>query len=247
MERRRWTRALMLGLLGLSCSALFGGDARPAAALVSGSICVGLTLYGARHQASEVRRPLTLIACGAGSFLFANLVRAIHGFIAGVSNPFPSPADVFTYLGYASVIFGMLALIRARGGSEDRDNLIDALIVAAGVGVLGWALLLAPYVRQADIPFVQRLMTGGYSLLDLVLLTLTARVAVGPGARTISYYLLAAAMASVLAANFLTTLQSSGRYDGPLLPVVASFGYLFVAAAANHPSMRRLAEPALDT
>jgi diguanylate cyclase (GGDEF)-like protein/PAS domain S-box-containing protein len=247
MERGRWTRALSLGLFALACNALLGGPARPAIALLSGSICIGLTVSGARRLNPEVRQPWTLIAAGGGLFLFANLVRAIHGSIIAVNNPFPSPADAFIYLGYASLILGMLALIRARGGSEDRDNIIDASIVAAGIGVIVWAFLVAPYVRQAGIPLTERVMTGGFSVLDLVLVTLTARVAVGPGARTISYYLLAGAMGLVLAANVLATLESSGRYDGPLLIVLPSFAYVFVAAAANHPSMRRLAEPALDT
>ena len=62
--------------------------------------------------------------------------------------PFPSVADVFYLGGMGLVALAVLWLVRGRVPGGDRAGLLDALIVAVGVGLLSWIFLMAPIVAD---------------------------------------------------------------------------------------------------
>jgi diguanylate cyclase len=67
-----------------------------------------------------------------GDVLYAVIDQVLH------QSPFPSVADVFYVGGYPVLAVGLLVLIRGRISGRDRAGLIDAAIIATGLGLLSW-------------------------------------------------------------------------------------------------------------
>jgi diguanylate cyclase (GGDEF)-like protein/PAS domain S-box-containing protein len=188
------------------------------------------------------RRAWFFLAAGAGSFfvgyqVLSVLTRWNHGV-----PPFPSVTDLFFYVGYLGLIGGGASLIRSRSRRREWANLVDALIVAAGAGLVVWAFFMAPYMNLGSLPLFSRGVSAGYSVCDLVLLAVWTRLAVGPGTRNPSYYLLSACMWCVLIVDVLTTLTTAGAYSGALNIYVSATCFITLGAGALHPSMARLTE-----
>src|SRR5206468_8064997 len=91
-----------------------------------------------------------------------------------------------------------------------------------------------------------KLVSIAYPLMDVLLLAVTVRLAVGGGKREPAFYLLAAGVVALLATDAAYQMvQLSGviyQNGGPLEAGWLSF-YLLLGAAALHPSMRRMATP----
>ncbi|MFW5969792.1 MAG: GGDEF domain-containing protein, partial [Halofilum sp. (in: g-proteobacteria)] len=121
-----------------------------------------------------------------------------------------------------------------RGG----DALLDALIVGVSAGVLGWGVLIAPYVNDPGLTPAQLLVGAAYPVADLILLPLLLRLVFLHRARIHAHRLLLAGMLFYLVADTLywhgTTIgwyEPGGVTDGFWLAAYALF-----AAAAWHPS-----------
>ena len=240
--RRLWSVYVILNLAAMAAAAFIVSPER--AQQISRGIEVGSVIgivVGARLW-TRLRRSWYFTAAGAASFSVGYVVLGILARANGGVPPFPSLTDVFFYLGYIGLIAGGASIIRSRSRRREWANLVDGLIVAAGVGLVVWAFFMAPYAQQGSLPVFERLVSTGYSVLDLVLLGVWARLAIGPGARNPSYYLLAACFSLVLVVDVLTTLTIAGVYSGTLNPFVSSGCFITLAAGALHPSMVHLTE-----
>jgi hypothetical protein len=120
--------------------------------------------------------------------------------------------------------------------------LIDSLILGGGLGVLIWTLALGDYVTDTTVTGVARATNLAYFCLTIVLVVVTARLAVGPGSRTTSYYLFAGAIGVVVVADLLATFETTGDVEGDFL-VFAALVYTLMGAAALHPTRVRIADP----
>ena len=240
--RRPWVFFLAVGLLAVTLTLVAGSTLRPFIAQLVSWVALVVAVGALRRKDPRTVLPWYCFATAGVFFLVGGLSRAAHGLVIGINEPFPSPADAFFIVGYGLLLAGEIILIRVRTTEREIDNLIDALIVAVGIGVLVWVLLMAPYVRDGSIPVEERALNATYSSMTLLLLAVTTRVAVGPGARTPSYYFLAGAVGAVFATDLLVTLQTIGSYEGDLSLVTFPLIYVLFLAAALHPSMVRLTE-----
>ncbi|HUF85509.1 MAG TPA: EAL domain-containing protein [Acidimicrobiia bacterium] len=246
MGGRPWARFLLAGLMLGAAGAVIGGSVLSLVVQVTGWTAVVVPMVRMRSWERRQRLPWACCAAGGALFLLGSIARFVHGGLVGVEKPFPSLADVLFVSGYLALILGQLFLIRFRTLQAERDHMIDAAIVAAGVSLLAWSSVLAPYIRDASIPGPARYLNVGYSTLTLVLLTLTARLAVGPGIRNQSYYLLAGAISLIFVTDLLATLETAGADTGRLILALPVFSYVLFASAAIHPSMARLTEAPPD-
>ena len=159
--------------------------------------------------------------------------------------PVPSAADAGYTLGYLVLILGLRALIRSRATELDRAALIDAILVAIGLGVLAWAFWLSADAHDPTLPLIQKFAWIGYTLLDLTLLAGMVRLALGPGEKAFSYYLVAGSLLLLLIAD-LAFGQSTVSGDGPaslgerISTACYTLSYALWGAAALHPSMRSM-------
>ena len=143
---------------------------------------------------------------------------------------------------------GLLLLVRRRAAGSDGSGLIDGLIVAIGLSLPSWVMLMAPYLHQDDLSLAAKAVSVAYPLGDVVLLGAAVRLALDGGRRERSFHLLTSSIVVLLATDFaygLLTLH--GGYAGQLwLDAGWIASYLLWGAAALHPSMRRIDEPQVD-
>ena len=144
---------------------------------------------------------------------------------------------------------GLLLLIRRRNPGRDRDSVIDSMIVAIGIGTMQWVFLMSPVAHDSASTLLQKLVGMAYPFMDLVLLTVVIRLAMGAGKKAPSLYLMGAAALSLFLTDTLYTYISvQGLVYNQSGYLEAGWGifYLLWGAAALHPSMRNLSDKAPD-
>jgi diguanylate cyclase (GGDEF)-like protein/PAS domain S-box-containing protein len=210
-----------------------------------GLSAVAAIAVGARRH--HPARPLAwyLLAAGVLSFITGDLIYKVSNEIFHIEPPFPSMADWFYLAMYPFLAAGLLQLVRARTPGRDRPSLIDALLLTTALGLLSWVFLMGPYVHEADLSLVERLVSIAYPLGDVLLLAMLARLWSGGGLRTSAARLLAAGAIALLVADTLYGLiQLHGTWsDGGPVDLGWIVFYSCWGAAALHPSMRSLSEP----
>ena len=214
---------------------------------VSAAVALGL---GARRWRPERPAPWLLLAAGqaisaAADVTFSNLEVLLH------RHAYPSPADVLYLAHYPLVAAGLVLLARSRTPGGDRASLLDALVIATGLGVLSWVFLIQPTLTASGQPLPARAVSIAYPIMDLLVLAGAARLVVGVGQRRPAFHLLVGAMAALLATDTahsllrLKGLHQIGSPGGRLLDAGWLCSYLLLGAAGLHPSMRAVTEPDL--
>jgi diguanylate cyclase (GGDEF)-like protein/PAS domain S-box-containing protein len=198
-------------------------------------------VWGIRRYKPADALAWKLFAAGNLCFVVGDMIRGFYESALGKeAAPFPGLADV-AYLGaYPILITGVLVLVRSRDRSRDRANLVDALIIATSAGLLGWVYLIRPYIMTPDLGWLEIAISIAYPLLDMMLLSVAARLWFSPGARTRSYQLLAGSLAALLTSDivYTVTLLNETYATGSLVDLGWLVSYLLWGAAAMHPSMQ---------
>ncbi|GIF20254.1 diguanylate cyclase (GGDEF)-like protein [Actinoplanes tereljensis] len=161
--------------------------------------------------------------------------------------PYPSFADLFYVGSYLPLIAGLLLLVRRRRGNA--GGVLDAAMVATGLGLAIWVFVLHPVAIAGSASTLERFISTAYPALDALLLAMLALLFVEPAARTASTNMLGIAAVLLLVSDVafsVATLYWS--YDGQLLDWGWMLAYVLWAAAALHPSMAAPpANPKTDT
>jgi signal transduction histidine kinase len=249
-----WLRYVAVGIVATVVYLLIPSDAplvvRVSKVLLYGGIsasAVVALVVGIRRHRPDNPTPWYLLAVGqlvylAADMTFYTLQDVFH------STAYPSAADAL-YLGhYPFVVIGVLLLARSRTSGGDRGSLVDASIIAIGLGVLSVVFLVEPAVGASEQPWLTRLVSGAYPVMDVLVLGVAVRLVVGAGLRRPVFYLFTASLMALLATDTVYIyLQLKGLYQadslaGSLLDAGWVSFYLLLGAAALHPSMRTLAE-----
>jgi diguanylate cyclase (GGDEF)-like protein len=210
---------------------------------IPGSLAAVAVLAGILLHKPADRRPWLLLAGGlvlttAGDWTW--VVLDLNG-----QDPFPSVADVFYLGGLALIVASLLLLVRGRVPGGDRATVLDALIVAVGVGLLSWVFLIEPIVADTTRSLGEIGVALAYPVLDVLLLGILASLFLTPGKRVTALYLIIGALVSFLLSDFIYAFLaiSDGYQTGQLVDGGWLIGSAFWGAAALHPSMQRVAEP----
>jgi PAS domain S-box-containing protein len=209
---------------------------------LSGTVAI---LGAVRRHRPEQRLAWYLVAIGQAVFVFGDVITYNYERFFGTEPPFPSIGDAFYLSVYPFLVAGILLLVRRRSPGRDRSSLIDSLIVACGVGTLSWVFLMAPYLHDQTLTIPQKLVAMGYPLMDLMLLSVFVRLAVGGGRRPAAFYLIAASvMVLFVTDSIYGWIVLHGGYDNTtgLLELGWGLFYLLWGAGALHPTMRQLDE-----
>jgi diguanylate cyclase len=203
---------------------------------------IAATLAAIRLWRPARREPFLLFAAGeavgfaAGALGSSAAVTRAGGSVA---------AAALTVVAYLIGIGGYAMLIRARSPGRDRASLIDATVISTGVGMLAWVFLAAPYSVDASLPLVERVLSMVYVMLDVLVLALVIRMAIGAGDRGRAYLLMTAGWLVLVAADAARALLVLlGTYD-PSSPVEAGWlvAYALWGAAVLDPSVATLTDP----
>ncbi len=197
-------------------------------------IIVGLRLNRAQRPAMWY-----WFAAGLMAWVLGDLVWEYYKYVLD-QEPYPSPADYFYLSAYPLILAGMLMLTRdKRRGVRDVAALIDASVVAVGLGLVFWVFVMHPTAANASASSAERFFGVAYPAADVLLLAILARFYTAVGRRSTSIRLLGVAALLLLIADVgysLLTLHSAA--DGELLDGAFLMSYACWAASALHPSMR---------
>jgi diguanylate cyclase (GGDEF)-like protein/PAS domain S-box-containing protein len=241
-----WRRffAFAAGLTLLS--AALPSDLAGLVGLVVGVAGVVALVGGARRHQVPHLAPFGFLAAGGSSFLVGNVVRAVQGGVTGVDNPFPSLGDPFFYLGYVLCLVGIFSLVRLRSADVEGDNLLDAVMVALCIGALAAAVVVLPYAAKDGVSALERSITIGYNVGDVLIVAGMVRLAVGSARKSTAYYLLTGALCCTIATDAVLTWQGAGGSVDHLLAVTSPMTYVFLGAVGLHPMVASLTDrPAL--
>jgi diguanylate cyclase (GGDEF)-like protein/PAS domain S-box-containing protein len=209
---------------------------------------VAAILLGLRRHRPRSRGPWLWFAVGFLLFWLGDLYTYSYPRLLGKEVPFPSIGDAAYLVVYPALMAGLLILVRRRNPGGDRAGAIDSLIMTLGLALISWVALIKPSLYVDELSVAAKLVSIAYPIGDILLLAAAIRLAVDTGTRRPAFYLLAASIVALLVTDFvygLLTLQ--GAYDGQAwLDVGWISFYLLWGAAALHPSMRELEQPATD-
>jgi diguanylate cyclase (GGDEF)-like protein/PAS domain S-box-containing protein len=205
-------------------------------------------VVGIRRYKPASRGPWVWFAVGMTLFWLGDLYTYSYPRLFGADVPFPSLGDGAYVAVYPALMAGLLMLIRRRNPESDRAGVIDSLIMTLGLALLSWVALIAPYLHDETMTLTAKLVSIAYPLGDILLLAAAIRLAVDSGKRQPAFYLLTSAIVALLVTDFAYGMVTlNGAYHGQVVLDVGwiSF-YLLWGAAALHPSMRELEQPAPD-
>jgi len=249
---RRWrTRdhgartALAVGaVLVIAYFLLPGSGMQDVAYQVPGMLAVGCILAGVAIHRPPNAAPWLLLAAGQLLTTTGDWTWVILDRLFGVE-PFPSIADGFYLSGIGLTGAAIVWLVRGRIPEGDRAGLLDALIVAVGVGLVSWTYLMEPIVADMSATMAETTFALAYPLLDIVILALLVRIALAPGRRVPAHSMLLGALVALLAADFVYAgIALSGSYwTGHPVEAGWLISAVLYAGAALHPSMREIAAP----
>jgi signal transduction histidine kinase len=210
-----------------------------------GLSAVAALLVGVRTY--RPRQPLAWYLPALGQLLFTigDTINYTYDWVLQTEPPFPAPADALYLSFYPILAAGLLLLVRSRTPGRDRTSLIDAIIIATGVGLLSWIFLIVPYVRAPELTVLQRLVSVAYPIGDVLLLAVAVRLWRGGGAHSTASWLLTVGLVALLIGDTTYGLSqlTVGWVPGGALDLMWVVFYLGLGASALHPSMRSLSEP----
>ena len=203
-------------------------------------------VVGIRRNRPKSRWPWRLFAFGLFLFWVGDVYTYSYPRLFHVTVPFPSFGDAVYLTVYPALMAGLLLLVRRRNPERDRAGVIDSLIMTLGLALVSGIVLIAPYVHDPTLSLLPKLVSIAYPLGDILLLAAAIRLAVDAGKRQPAFYLLALSIVTLLVTDFVygvLTLHNAYNHQVILDVGWISF-YLFWGAAALHPSMRELEQPA---
>jgi PAS domain S-box-containing protein len=205
-------------------------------------------VIGVRLYRPPRRLPWYLLAAGQTLSALGNFSYDYDSLIRHISPPFPGLSDALYLIAYPVMASGLLLLVRSRSRGRDRASLVDATIVAVGLGMLSWVFLMMPYATDPTLSLQEKLVSIAYPLMDIFLLFVVVRLVVGGGQRPPAFWFLALSFTSMLVADAVyARMVLTGTYvDGSWVDLGWLLGFVFFGVAGLHPSMRELGAPAED-
>ncbi|MDQ3146353.1 MAG: EAL domain-containing protein [Actinomycetota bacterium] len=244
MRLSPWLTVLVAGTVLALLSTPLGEDVQGLTLLVTGAASVLAIRVGVRRWRPSERAPWSLLGLAVGLFMVAAVAREIELALRGGTEVYPSLPDALDAIAYLIAIVGVHLLARLRAHRRDPTNLIDAVIVAGGVGVIVWVSVMVPYLQDPTRPVAGRAVDVAFSALSLTLFAVTAHLAIGPGAKSPSYYLLAVSVSGALLTDVLVSLQQASDVafagEGALVLFLPTLSFVALGAGALHPSMVEL-------
>ena len=210
---------------------------------VVGVSAVVAILVGARRNVRGRRLPWYLFALGQTLYVLGDVFSDNYGLFFGGALPSVSIADAFYLAFYLPLIAGILLLIRERRGAQDRESLVDSLVITVAATAFSWTFLMAPGAHQAS-SLPTKLVALAYPLMDVLVLGVLVRLLVANGPRAIGFALLVLGFGAQLVADSIYGWQllHGGYVKGSPVDIGWAIFYALLGASALHPSTRKLVE-----
>ena len=214
---------------------------------LSGSSAVAI-LVGVRRNRPSAPWPWRLFAIAQTLFCLGDMYTYIYPEVIGHDLPFPSIGDGIYLAQYPLLMLGVILIVRRRNPHGDRAGVIDALILTVGIGLLSWVFLMAPYVDDATLGALAKIVSVAYPIGDVLLVAAVVRLLFDGGRRPASFFLLVSATATLFATDAAYGYALlNGTFHHQLIYDVGWIGfYLLWGATALDPTMPVLTEATPD-
>ncbi|MEV0902785.1 EAL domain-containing protein [Actinoplanes sp. NPDC049802] len=245
---RIWAVWLLVAATAALCFPLVPDDTVPAKLYVNtvGLSSVVAMAVGIRRNRPEHWRAWALFATGVAVFISGDITYDVTELRLG-EYPYPYWADA-CYLCAYPLLFAALSKLGRGNGGRDWGGLIDAAVISTGIGLIYWVFVVGPTLDDTAAPLLERLVTIGYPLSDVLLTTATARMLTRPENRTVSLRLMGVGAILMLTGDlFYTTLSATAEYTGGFVDSGFLMAYACWGAAMLHPSMRLRPDTVLHT
>jgi len=206
---------------------------------LTGIVAVVLMAIGIIRNRPAVRRPWIILTLGVLFYTAGDAIWSAYDLVLHRPAPYPSVADYVYLTGLLAIALGLIGTLRVRGARRDVDGIIDALIVAVGVGTIFWTFFMAPYAGDGSLTNFMKVISMSYPMMDVLLIAVIVRLLLAPGEDSVSHRLLAMAIAATLVADVAYSIGvvSGGYQTGNAIDGLWLAFYWLLAAAALHPSM----------
>lgn len=196
---------------------------------------VVFSALAARASAGRVRLAWAALTVGVLSWGIGEALWTYYELVAHTS-PFPSPADAAYLVFPVAACVGLLVLPGEQTGPFRSRALLDGLIVAAALFLVGWVTVLGPlYASGGRVERLAVVVAIAYPLSDVVVLTMATVVLVRSGARDrLPLTLVTVGVACIaLSDSTFAYLASKGQYSSGRAPDIGWVaGLLFITVAA---------------
>jgi signal transduction histidine kinase len=184
-----------------------------------------------------------LAAVGLSLWMVGDIVWSAYALVD--RDPFPSTADAFYLAGYPVLAAGLAFAARRSASSREPGTIFDAAIVALGLSVVAWILLVESYRSNEDLEPFPLGVSLAYVAGDVLLLGVAAQFLLRGMWRTWTFRVLAAALLLTLVGDAVFVLNVANRLPGGerFVSTALLVGILLYGVSALHPSMRQLTEP----
>jgi diguanylate cyclase (GGDEF)-like protein len=210
-------------------------------ALVFPVAATGGLLAGIRMNRPPRRLPWVLLLVGEAFNLLGDLVGTIQRNVFHI-DPYPSAADICYLLAYPILGVALVLFVRRRTPGSHTPAVIDAAVLSLSLGLLWWLYLIRP-LTVGDASALEKAVSVAYPVMDMLVLAIALRLALGVGARTTSFVLLVGSLLMTLLTDVtyaLLTGHNMYSSSDNWLEWGWLVAYLLIGAAALHPSMRWL-------
>jgi PAS domain S-box-containing protein len=206
--------------------------------VVSGLAVVAF-LAGIRRNGPARRNGWLLLAAGTAAWVIGNVIGSVAE-LEGRDAQFGGASGVFYVAGYALLAAGLILLGRGVERSRALRVLLDTVVVVLTVGLVLWVPAFGVVLDRQHGAHVEHALAFAYPVADLVLVAAALRILLA-GARGLAPRALVASFVLALCGDLLHGIGP----DGPTVVAGVAWllGYLLLAGAALHPSMRELEEP----
>jgi diguanylate cyclase (GGDEF)-like protein/PAS domain S-box-containing protein len=215
--------------------------------LLSASAVVAI-LVGVRRNRPATPWPWLCFALAQALFFSGDLYTYVYPLISGHESPFPSLGDAVYLAQYPLLMLGLVLVVRRRNPQGDRAGILDALIITVAIGLVSWVFLMAPYINDATLGGLAKIVSVAYPVGDILFVAAVLRLVFDGGRRSSSFYLLVAATATLFATDAAYGYAIlNGTFHFQLIYDAGWIGfYLLWGAVALDPSMRTLTEATPD-
>jgi len=244
-DARTWWRFLCGALAAILGYYLLSGVVQDVAYVVPGAVC-GLVMVVASRRTDTARVAWLLVGAGQLLFSLADATFAFQKHFLGIGEAFPSVADIVYLAGYPVLALGFVLFVRGRR-SDRWAAVIDATIIATGVGLVSWVFLMQPLAHDLSQPLLSRLVALAYPLADVLLLGVGAHLLTTVGRGTPALWLLGLGVVSLFAgdAAYGVTVLNGSYHDGSVIDAAWLLSSALLAAAVLHPSSGRISTAAV--
>ena len=172
--------------------------------------------FGIAKNRAKPRFAWMLLASGT-------LLMAVGDIVFGSSTqPVPSVADMLYVSAYVALTLGFVGLIRSEFPSHRASSRLDAIVLAAGVAIVGILLLIVPAAHPDGVGIAAQAVSLGYPALDLILLLVLFKPAHRGVARRTTFFLWPAACCSGWSPTQGTPCRTTARRMCPATPPTRS-------------------------